>query len=197
MASLGHIAVGMMAGRLYGDVFARPRSTRDTAFRMVALSVASILPDADVVAFMLGIPYRAPFGHRGASHSIVAALVLASLAGVLAALGAPSQEKGVASTNAARKRGLRVFLFTMLVAATHGPLDALTDGGEGVALLWPVSNARLFFPWRPIPVAPIGIHFLSRQGWEAARVEILAFIPCWLIAFWPRREKADTSPKSR
>ena len=31
-------------------------------------------------------------------------------------------------------------------AVTHPLLDALTDGGAGVMLLFPISDARLFFP---------------------------------------------------
>lgn len=46
---------------------------------------ASVLPDADVLAFRFGIPYADPFGHRGASHS----LALAVLLGLLAAAFAP------------------------------------------------------------------------------------------------------------
>ena len=45
--------------------------------------VAAMLPDADVLAFALHIPYADSFGHRGASHSIVFAAVLAVLAAVL------------------------------------------------------------------------------------------------------------------
>lgn len=182
MASLGHVAVGMAAGRLYGELFAeaKGRSGVDHAFRMVALSAASLVPDADVVAFSFGIPYEASFGHRGASHSLVAAFVVAVLAGLLAwSQAAPARR---------RARGLRVLLVTLLVVASHGPLDALTDGGEGVALLWPLTAERFFFPWRPIPVAPIGLrYFLTASGWRVARVELLGFLPLWLLAFWPRR----------
>jgi inner membrane protein len=48
----------------------------------VLLAVAAGLPDIDVIAFSLGIPYHAPFGHRGALHSIA----FAALCGALAAL---------------------------------------------------------------------------------------------------------------
>ena len=51
-----------------------------------------------------------------------------------------------------------------LVVASHGLLDALTDGGLGAALLWPFSDERFFAPWRPLPVAPIGARF-----WSGAR----------------------------
>lgn len=92
----------------------------------------------------------------------------------------------VAARGTTRARGLRVGLFIAAIIATHGPLDALTDGGEGVALLWPFSTKRIFFPWRPLPVAPIGIHFLSRAGLAVAKVEILAFMPLFLYGLWPR-----------
>jgi len=45
-------------------------------------------------------------------------------------------------------------------------LDALTDGGSGVMLLFPFSAERLFFPWRPIHVSPLGIlRFVSKAGY--------------------------------
>jgi inner membrane protein len=43
-------------------------------------------------------------------------------------------------------------------------LDALTNGGLGVALFAPFSNERFFFPWRPIEVSPIGAGFFSARG---------------------------------
>lgn len=175
MASLGHVAVGLAAARLYSRVARRETEPNGTIlFRCVAFSAASLLPDADVIAFGLGIPYEAPFGHRGASHSIVFAIVVGLLAGLIALKGTT------------RERGIRVGIFITAIVATHGPLDALTDGGMGVALLWPFSNERIFFPWQPLPVAPIGIHFLSRAGLAVAKVEILAFAPLFLYGLWPR-----------
>jgi len=86
----------------------------------------AMLPDLDVVAFKLGIPYAAEFGHRGASHSVVAALTIGLCAAPIIA------------------RWLRVPLLPTAVAAalavlSHGPLDMLTDGGLGVAALWPLT----------------------------------------------------------
>ena len=40
----------------------------------------SMLPDLDIIGFRLRIPYGSPFGHRGFSHSIVAALLLSMAA---------------------------------------------------------------------------------------------------------------------
>ena len=46
-------------------------------------------------------------------------------------------------------------LFLAAVTASHGVLDALTNGGLGVAFFSPFVLRRYFFPWRPIAVSPI------------------------------------------
>jgi len=73
--------------------------------RLLAAGViAAMLPDADVLAFALHIPYADAFGHRGASHSLLFACVLAALAAVLAFFGsrrpwsAPPCQPRLAST---------------------------------------------------------------------------------------------------
>ncbi len=141
---------------------------------MLAFSVLSLAPDLDVIAFRFGIPYSAPFGHRGAAHSICAALVLATVA-ALATRVSPGQSLW------------RLWLFCGAVAASHGLLDALTDGGLGIALLWPFSNERFFAPWTPIPVAPIGVRMLTGRALHVIGVEALQFAPLLLWALWPRR----------
>ena len=47
-------------------------------------------------------------------------------------------------------------LFFFLIAATHGVLDAFTNGGLGIALFSPFDTGRYFMPFRPLVVAPIG-----------------------------------------
>jgi inner membrane protein len=58
---------------------------------------------------------------------------------------------------------------------SHGMLDACTNGGPGIAFFAPFSNARYFFPFRPLVVSPIGVQgvfgarglriFLSEARW--------------------------------
>lgn len=175
MASLGHIAVGMAAGRLYAK---DEREARWLAAIMFRFSALSLLPDADVVGLALGIPYGAPFGHRGASHSLVAAVMIGIACGLGAWLGRPPAP------------AKKVALYAIAVVATHGLLDALTDGGLGVAHFWPFSYARHFFSWTPIPVAPIGPGFVSDEGLHVATTELLYFSPLFLYALWPRRRSS-------
>lgn len=168
MASLGHIAVGMAAARRYrGD-----RSARWSVFSsMVVWSALSLLPDADVIGFRFGIPYAAPWGHRGATHSLAFAVLLGAAIGLAAPL--------------LRLPPLRTGLFAALVVASHGILDTFTDGGLGCALLWPFSNERFFAPWRPLPVAPIGRAFFSSAAIGVVAVEFVVFLPLVAYAVWP------------
>jgi inner membrane protein len=59
----------------------------------------------------------------------------------------------------------RAWLYLFLATASHGLLDAFTDGGLGVALLSPFDQSRWFFAFRPIPVSPLGVEaFVSPHG---------------------------------
>ncbi|PTL82894.1 metal-dependent hydrolase [Vitiosangium sp. GDMCC 1.1324] len=169
MASFGHVAVGLALGRL-GAGGAPPGRV---AAWMLGLSVLSLLPDADALSFKLGIAYAAEWGHRGASHS------LALAAGVALAVAAV--------TRLSRGPALKAGLLSLAAMGSHGLLDAMTTGGLGAALLWPFTQARYFFPWRPIPVAPIGLGMLSARGLYVVQAELLLFLPFWLYALWPRR----------
>src|SRR5260370_19911109 len=50
---------------------------------VMAGAIGSILPDVDVAGFGLGIPYGSLFGHRGFTHSIVFALLVAAIGALL------------------------------------------------------------------------------------------------------------------
>lgn len=127
-------------------------------------ALCSIFPDVDAIGFWLGIPYGHPLGHRGLTHSLSFASALAGALTVFAT--GPDSPRGA------------VFGFLFCCAASHGVIDALTDGGLGVAFFAPFDNARFFFPWRPIRVSPIGVRgFLGRRGVEILRTEIVSI---WL-----------------
>lgn len=112
----------------------------------------AMLPDADVLGFAFGIRYGDLAGHRGITHSL---LFAALLAGTVTLLLRHKDLRG----------DWRVFLTLFAAAASHGFLDAFTNGGLGVAFFSPFDRARYFFPWRPILVSPIGLGpFLTRRG---------------------------------
>lgn len=115
----------------------------------LAAAASAMVPDLDAIGFMMGVPYESFFGHRGFTHSIVFAGLWGALISVLLFRKAPWLS------------GLLLFLAT----ASHPLLDMLTDGGLGCALFAPFSNERLFFPWRPIEVAPLSAGgFFTERG---------------------------------
>jgi inner membrane protein len=162
MATVGHVAAGLVAARGFHDG-RRPRLTDALWWSAVAL-----LPDADVIGFPLGVHYEAPWGHRGAAHSLVFAVAV----GVLLGFAARWFKRPVA----------RTMFWTSVAIGSHGLLDTLTDGGLGCALLWPFDLTRYFAPWRPIPVAPIGLGMLSAYGLIVVVTECVFFAPLLFVA---------------
>src|ERR1700740_3283586 len=90
-------------------------------------ALLSVAPDADVLAFRFGIPYGSRFGHRGFSHSLCCATLLSLL---VATLG--SSYFGVPWWLLAS--------FAWVVVVVHSLLDALTDGGMGIAFFTPFDD---------------------------------------------------------
>ena len=127
----------------------------------LAGAIIAILPDLDVAGRAFGISAESLLGHRGISHSAVIAALLAILSA--AAVKLPVQTS---------------LAFLFLSALSHGLTDMLTDGGKGIALLWPMSDERLFAPVRPIEVSPILL-----RGFENGKLPlVLASELIWLIA---------------
>ena len=124
--------------------------------------LCSILPDADVLGFPLGISYQDVLGHRGLSHSLIFALVLSLIASFLALPRVPQ-----------RWTGFFLLSYFFVVTASHGILDAMTDGGLGVAFFAPFDDTRYFFPFRPIKVSPIGLSFFTARGLDVIWSEFL------------------------
>jgi inner membrane protein len=147
---------------------------------MLLWSALSMLPDADVIGFAVGVRYGDAWGHRGATHSFAFCVALGTLLGLIAG------QRGAPATPF-RRNAAGTALLASLVLASHAVLDTLTDGGRGCALFWPFSDERHFAPVRPIPVAPIGLRFLSARGLRVALTELVLFAPLFAYALWPRR----------
>jgi inner membrane protein len=119
----------------------------------VAGVACAVAPDLDVLGFRFGVQYGDFLGHRGLTHSIPFA------AAATATVVAVCFRNGVTGMS---RRSLWLYLF--LAMASHGLLDAFTNGGLGIALLAPFDNSRYFFPVRPIEVSPIGVRSFLRDG---------------------------------
>lgn len=135
--------------------------------------ICSVLADADVVAFNFGIEYGHFFGHRGFFHSLTFALLLSVIVMLLA----------FRKTRLFSKEWWYMWLFFFGISASHGVLDAFTNGGLGIALLSPFDTGRYFFPWQPISVSPIGIMAVfTFWGWRALASEIIwIWVPLFVL----------------
>jgi inner membrane protein len=168
-----HAFVAVAAGKMY----ARDPMPRRFWITSIALS---ILPDLDVIGFAFGIRYEDFLGHRGFSHSIVFAMIA-----------------GAAVLPLFDPRSWKLWLYFSIVTASHGFLDAMTDGGLGIAFFSPFVMTRYFLPWTPVRVSPIGIvQFFSAWGVAALVTEIAyIWIPVTLAAAAVRfrRSKGERS----
>jgi inner membrane protein len=160
---LTHAVVALGVGKAVTGRRGMPR-----AFWVLSVGLA-IAPDIDVVAWTVGIPYRSLWGHRGITHSLAVALLAAVVVARLTW----------------RSFGIRYWPlvgYFFVVTASHGVLDAFTNGGEGVAFFAPFDADRYFFPWRPVRVSPVGLQIFSRYGARVLRSEVIwIWVPMGLL----------------
>ena len=143
----------------------------------------SVAPDLDVISFKLGIPYSHMLGHRGLSHSLLFALSMAVFFTSILRVRENSRNA--------------VFAFLFISAVSHGLLDAVTNGGLGIAFFAPFSNERYFLPWQVLQVSPIGIRsFLTPRGLSVLYSEalwvwmpaVIAVIDIRLLRMWKNQK---------
>jgi inner membrane protein len=142
----------------------------------VAISLA---PDLDVIAIALG----APVVHRGPSHSILAALILAVIGALIIGL------------RLSFGKAVRSFIFVFACAAVHPLLDYLMGRGPVVHLLWPWNSAGYLSPVQLIPTAYSAktlrgtiSALLSVRTAKGVLLEVLSIGPLWLAARSRQRE---------
>jgi inner membrane protein len=180
MASFGHVAVGMLTGRLHGGGGkgggggTEPGAKRRPCswVTLILFAGLALLPDADVLLVTLGACDAGACGHRGASHSLPVAIAIGLLSGLIA-------------------RRLRwpvgkTVLATTVAVGSHALLDVLGAGGRGLPLLWPFSEVRFISPVRIFPDAPRGLALLSWPGMTNVAIEFAVFLPLMLFAAWPK-----------
>jgi len=182
MASFGHVAVGLLTGRLHGGggkgagggkpEEGGPKRRPISWVTLLVFTVLALLPDADVFLVAFGACDNGACGHRGASHSFPLALAVGALAACLA-----------------WRRGwpvLRTFVAVTIAVGSHALLDLLCAGGRGLPLLWPFSDERFMSPIRIFRDAPRGMALLSRPGLVSLALEFAIFLPITTVACWPR-----------
>ncbi len=153
-------------------------------------ALCSIVPDFDVVGFWFGVRYGDLWGHRGMTHSLAFALIL----------GLVVVSLGFRQVPPLSRAWWRLALFFALATASHGVLDALTDGGLGIAFFSPFDPSRYFLPWRPVAVSPIGLGALSPRGLEVLASEVVwLWLPCLAVIAAVRagRGRRRESPLAR
>ncbi|MCA1613487.1 MAG: metal-dependent hydrolase [Acidobacteria bacterium] len=172
------------AAAALGHIYAR----REMPARFWLLSaLCAVLPDADVVGLYFGVRYGDLLGHRGLSHS----LAFAAAAGLAVALVFFRDERP------RRRERLPLALYFAAVTASHGVLDALTDGGLGVAFFAPFDAGRYFLPWTPIKVSPIGADFFGGRGLRVLASELAwVWLPSLALvaAVWAARKLLKSRP---
>lgn len=151
---------------LVGFTISKTIKWQSSKLLLVMAIVSAILPDADVLGFSLGIPYKHPLGHRGSTHSIVFAVLWAGLI-----------------TWLFKSHRLKVYSIIFLSTISHGILDAFTTGGEGVGFFIPLNNERFFFSKKVIQVSPIGVDkFFSEWGLRVILSELKYIaMPCVIV----------------
>ncbi|MGN6719841.1 MAG: metal-dependent hydrolase [Candidatus Binatia bacterium] len=162
-----HGIVGLTASQLWLPNEVQRDSRAKRLFTALSI-VLPILPDFDFL-FVPIVRHESLLDHRGLFHSIVFALVL----GVVATGLMVAEFPGITS------RRLSLFAYFSIIAASHGLLDSMTRGPQGVALFAPFDNDRYFFPVRPMLPSPIWpSEFFSSNG---ARVLGIEFLLVWTV----------------
>jgi len=143
--------------------------------RLVAAGmIAAALPDADVIVRSFGVPHTHDFGHRGATHTILFAILVA-IGGWLAA-------------RPLRSSPTPAFLFVLLSTLSHPLTDMLTSGGKGIMLYWPLEHVRFKFLFHPVEASPVGLQGIESGAiWHVLLSEALwLLLPALLLAFFCR-----------
>lgn len=158
---ISHPAVALATMPLLNGIQKKP-------FVVMTGAVMTILPDIDYINYkFIGIPYGDIWSHRGFTHSIVFSLIVASLFTLVF-----KQQK--------RNTNLVVWLYFSICGISHGLLDAMTNGGKSIPLLFPFSNEGIFFGFRPIKVSTLTAEkFFGYQGFITVQNEMLYI---WLPA---------------
>ncbi len=176
---IGH----MLGGAVAAKTAAGEISTQQRRRFYVLAALVSVLPDLDVVVFMLLRPLEMT-PHRGASHSLLFAALSALLLTLLCA-------RFFSMT--------RVRLFACILAAycSHLVLDYLMGSGPEVPFFWPFSVQGYLSPLQLVPTAYYGLSvdalmavMLAPATYAGIALELAIFVPLLClptVQTWPQR----------
>lgn len=152
---------------IVGYTISKVADSRNLKWLLLASVFSTMLPDIDVIGFRMGVHYASPLGHRGFTHSILFAILWAVL--LMIFFG--------------KKNKLIWLTIVFISTISHGILDALTTGGQGVGFFVPFENSRYFFSLRIIVVSPLSIGGLFTDwGLQVMLSEIkYIFLPCFMV----------------
>ncbi|HEX4632525.1 MAG TPA: metal-dependent hydrolase [Gemmatimonadales bacterium] len=163
-----------LAGAAVGALYQGPERRRV----MTLAAICAVAPDLDLIGWPLGVPFQAPLGHRGLTHSIPFAVLIGAAAAAAFLRMLPSRDRLIAG------------LVLVLATATHSLLDALTTYSPTGPAFWaPFSNARYRFLWTPLTGEG---GFRTGFGREALYVCLPALVVILGIEWW-RRGQAKRS----
>ena len=126
MATIAHLAFATAVRRRWGN-------QKNYFLLLLFLCFLSYFPDLDT---HFGLEDSHPWGHRGATHSILFTVVLGAFSGCLGKYFDLSFKK---------------MFWISVMTISHSILDMMTQGNLGVAALWPWTHERYFLPWKWIP----------------------------------------------
>lgn len=130
---------------------------------------SSIVPDLDVLGFQFGVSYGDLWGHRGMTHSLIFAFCWSVFLWFIMSRSSDFKRCPFIS-----KTGVTAITILFLSTSSHGLLDAMTNGGLGVAFFSPFDATRYFLPWQPLQVSPIGVSaFFSSAGLRVIISELI------------------------
>ena len=173
---LGHALAGAAVGLLLADRI-------DVRRAAVVGAAAAVAPDLDFIpGLLIGDPGRF---HHAASHTFIAALIVAAAAGAMTVV-----------------RRWRWAVLVFLAYCTHLALDYLTvDDSQphGIPLLWPLSARTFVAPDPPFDrVLHSNISVINLHNIEVAARELLIFLPVVvLLALWRTHRRVAPGPGTR
>jgi membrane-bound metal-dependent hydrolase YbcI (DUF457 family) len=143
MATVAHVAAGLVIGRVHASTTRSP-----LLGSLLLLPVLAVLPDLDVFVGRVLVAAAPALAHRGATHSLGAAVIVGMLVWLVLPRGGrhfPPLETAVAAA---------------IACASNGLLDLLSAGGESVAVFWPILDALL---WHLAAHSRCAIRVLARH----------------------------------